>query len=175
MKLCTAVIVGVLCYSLAKYSDCYMYGTHEISERAAKNYSTAMQIRDDQLCELFRKNYTKPCPQDADNITNLIDEHNEYFSHLLIIYRIERDNVSEYIEPIMAQGGPKFIKIKFNTEAAIKYYGWKRKFATWFEETINETERLWITLQWFVKNPLKGTPISPYFTTKDYSIKVLRV
>lgn len=175
MKLCTAVIVGVLYFSPAMYSDCYMYGIYDISETAAENYSISMQTRDDQLCELFRKNYTKPCPRDADNITNLIFEHNELFSHLLIIYRIDRENVSKYIEPIMTQGGPKFIKIKFNTEAAIKYYGWTRKFASWFEKTINETQNLWLTLQWFVKNPLKGTPRYPFVTTEDNSFKVIRV
>lgn len=175
MDLRTVVIVGMLYSSSTIHSHCYMYGEYDISEQEAKNCSELMQIWDEQLCELFRKKYTKKNLHDSMNLTNLLENYLTAFNHLLIIYRIEREYTHKYIEPIIAQGGPKYWKIKFDDQAAMKNYGWTEKFTNFFMKTLNETEVLWITCKWFVKNPLEGTPRSPYFTTENSKFVVIRI
>lgn len=175
MVLQTIISIGTIYFLFAVYSECYMYGDYDISERAAKNYSESMQVRDEQLCELFQKNYTKPNPRDADNITLLLEDYNEFFSHLVIIYRVDRENTSKYVEPLLKQDGPKFIKLKFNTDAAIQYYEWSKRYTNLFMKVLNDTAHLWWVLQWFEKNPLIGTPRSVTLTTENYKFIHMRV
>ena len=76
MELRAVLIFGILCSLSIMYNNCYKYdyGNYEISESMAQNCSESMKIRDEQLCELFRKNYTKPNLEDAQNLTDLLED-----------------------------------------------------------------------------------------------------